>query len=209
MLNSPFKLHHLFTTNTGLFTKLPKSAITEVSESELKRVSLLKSPNTVLAIFEIPKKPFPVSQTNFILALDGVNDPGNLGTIIRLADWFGVKQLVCSPETADCYNPKVVQASMGSLARVAITYTPLDAFFASVQVPVFTADMNGSNVYKTKLPLPAVLVMGNEANGLSAPVKKAVKSRLAIPRFGDFQQAESLNVATATAILLSEFFRNG
>lgn len=207
LLNSPFKLHHLFTTNTGLYAKLPKGATTEISENELKKVSLLKSPNTVLAIFEIPKT-FPINQTDFILALDGINDPGNLGTIIRLADWFGVKQLVCSPETADCYNPKVVQASMGSLARVAITYTPLDAFFTTVQVPVFTADMNGSNVYKAKLPFPAVLVMGNEANGLTPSVKKAVKSTLTIPRFGNLQQTESLNVATATAILLSEFFRN-
>nr|WP_299032020.1 RNA methyltransferase [uncultured Tenacibaculum sp.] len=177
-----------------------------ISENELKKVSTLKSPNKVLGLFKIPKEK-EINQGKFMVALDGVNDPGNLGTIIRLCDWFGITELVCSKNTVDCYNQKVVQSTMGSLTRVNISYVDLQDFLSNSKLPVFTADMDGENIYTSSLPEKAVLVMGNEANGISPEIAQTVKQALTIPRFGDLQQTESLNVATATAILLSEFKR--
>ena len=160
----------------------------------------------MLALFKIPSEK-KVNSSGLIVALDTVNDPGNLGTIIRLCDWFGVEQLVCSKETVDCYNTKVVQASMGSLTRVSISYLDLPEYLKMVSIPIFIADMNGVNIHETKLPTSAVLVMGNEANGISDNLKKLISNKISIPRYGDSMQVESLNVATATAILLNEFRR--
>ena len=142
-----------------------------------------------------------------MVALDAINDPGNLGTIIRLCDWFGIEELVCSFQTVDCYNTKVVQATMGSLTRVNINYVDLPEFLSQTQLAIFGTYMDGDNLYKSTLPGSGVLVMGNEANGISDAVSKVVTTRLTIPRFGDLKSTESLNVATATAILLSEFKR--
>lgn len=204
LLHSTLQINAVFCTAD--FSVNSPTNLTQISETELKKISSLKTPNKVLAVFKIPEETnSEISQ--FALALDGVNDPGNLGTIIRLCDWFGIKHLVCSKNTVDCYNPKVVQSSMGSLTRVQISYLNLVDFLSQTTLPVFTADMEGENIYKTKLPTNAVLVMGNEANGISNEVKSVVKNRLTIPRFGKLQQTESLNVATATAILLSEFKR--
>lgn len=180
---------------------------TIISETELKKISKLKTPNKVVGVFKIPKEEV-IKNKGLIIALDEINDPGNLGTIIRLCDWFGVEQLVCSKNTVDCYNQKVIQATMGSITRVQINYVDLAAFISKASLPVFTADMNGDNVYESTLPTEAILVMGNEANGISKEINKLVKNRLTIPRFGKTQQTESLNVATATAILLNEFRRN-
>ena len=202
-LNSSFELHQLFSTDNS-FAHLPASILIE--EHELKKISKLKTPNRVLAIFKIPE-PKKIEFTGLILALDAINDPGNLGTMIRLCDWFGVSQMICSKDTVDCYNRKVVQASMGSLTRVSLHYVELESFLSNTDLPIFTADMNGENVYKTNLPNEGVLIMGNEANGISDAVKSLSTHELTIPRFGDIQQTESLNVATATAILLSEFRR--
>jgi TrmH family RNA methyltransferase len=124
-----------------------------------------------------------------------------------LCDWFGVSQLICSKDTVDCYNQKVVQASMGSLTRVSIHYTDLKSYLSESKLDAFIADMNGKNVYKTKLPREGILIMGNEANGVSEEIKALIQYKIAIPRFGETQETESLNVATATAILLSEFKR--
>lgn len=203
-LQSAFVLHSLYTTEPLLFDS--SSDITEINDETLKKISTLKTPNKVLAIFKIPK-PKSINEEGLIVALDAVNDPGNLGTIIRLCDWFGIKDLVCSQQTVDCYNTKVVQATMGSLTRVNINYVDLPEFLAQTQLDVFGTYMDGDNVYKSMLPKSGVLVMGNEANGISDTVSKTVMSRLAIPRFGDLKSTESLNVATATAILLSEFKR--
>ena len=160
----------------------------------------------MVAIFKMPK-PKPIKEEKLIVALDAVNDPGNLGTIIRLCDWFGIQELVCSQQTVDCYNTKVVQATMGSLTRVNINYVDLPEFLLQTQLVVFGTYMDGDNIYNSALPESGVLVMGNEANGISDTVSKIVTSRLAIPRFGALKSTESLNVATATAILLSEFKR--
>ena len=160
----------------------------------------------MLALFKIPENKLKVPK-GLIVALDGINNPGNLGTIIRLCDWFGVQHLICSNDTVDCYNSKVVQASMGSLPRVTISYTDLQEYLKSVTLPTFIADMAGENVYHTKLSSTAVLVLGSESNGISDSIRKIVDTKISIPRFGNYQLTESLNVATATAILLSEFRR--
>ena len=202
-LNSSYELEIVFSTDTD-FSSTNK--FIEVTDQELKKISSLKNPNKVLAIFKIPNQINPITD-GLILALDSINDPGNLGTIIRLCDWFGIEQLVCSNETVDCFNSKVVQASMGSLTRVVISYLDLKKYLQNASVPIFIADMDGLNVYKTKLPDSALLVLGNEANGISDEIKQLVTTKITIPRYGAFQQTESLNVATASAILLSEFRR--
>lgn len=207
-LKSAFEPKVLFATNEFVIEAKHTKNITFVSEGELLRISNLKTPNKVLGLFKIPAEK-PIQTGGLILALDQINDPGNLGTIIRLCDWFGVEQLVCSKNTVDCYNPKVIQSSMGSLSRVKINYVDLLSYIKSVDAPVFTADISGNNIYETKLPNQAVLIMGNEANGISQKIQEAVLSNLSIPRFGNRQETESLNVATATAILLSEFRRGG
>jgi TrmH family RNA methyltransferase len=202
-LNSSYELDIVFSSDTD-FSSTNK--FIEVTDQELKKISSLKNPNKVLAIFKIPNQINPI-MGGLILVLDSINDPGNLGTIIRLCDWFGIEQLVCSNETVDCFNPKVVQASMGSLTRVAVSYLDLKKYLQNASVPIFVADMDGLDVYKTKLPDSALLVLGNEANGISDEIKQLVTTKITIPRFGTIQQTESLNVATASAILLSEFRR--
>ena len=204
-LSSHFQLDSLFTTAENLFATQPK--VTVISEAELKKISFLKTPNKALALFKISDDKI-ASADGFTVALDDIRDPGNLGTIIRLCDWFGVKQLVCSEATVDCYNPKVIQATMGSLTRVSVIYTNLEKYLASTKLPVFGAFMDGNNVYKTNLPANGVLVMGNEANGVSEAISKLITQKITIPRFGEIQETESLNVATATGILLNEFKRS-
>ncbi|WP_088324060.1 RNA methyltransferase [Polaribacter tangerinus] len=205
LLESSLELEILFATE-NFETTVRKDKITFISETDLKKISSLKTPNKVLGIFKIPEQN-KIIDTGLIIALDAINDPGNLGTIIRLCDWFGVKQLVCSNDTVDCYNQKVVQASMGSLTRISITYLDIETYVKNTSLPSFIADMDGENVYKISLPKEGVLIMGNEANGVSSKIKKVVSNTLSIPRFGENKVTESLNVATATAILLSEFNR--
>ena len=205
LLNSTFEIEILFCTD-DFETAISENKIVRISETELKRVSTLKSPNKALGIFKIPKEK-TLQNSGLTIALDAINDPGNLGTIIRLCDWFGVTQLVCSKDTVGCYNQKVVQASMGSLTRVSIHYKDLENYITKSNLDTFIADMDGENVYKTKLPKEGILVMGNEANGVSEEIKSLLQYKISIPRFGETQETESLNVATATAILLSEFKR--
>ncbi|WP_334055885.1 TrmH family RNA methyltransferase [Polaribacter sp. P097] len=205
LLQSSLKVMQLFALD-DYNVKGYEDVVTRISEAELKKISKLKSPNKVVGLFKIPDEQ-QLQHKGFILALDEINDPGNLGTIIRLCDWFGVQQLVCSKNTVDCYNQKVVQASMGSLTRVSIKYIDLEEYLNSTKTPIYIADMQGSNVYSSQLPEEAILVMGNEANGISDAVRAIVQNKISIPRFGDTQETESLNVATATAILLSEFKR--
>lgn len=204
LLDEGLKLRWLFTTQP---INNFKGNLVEITPAELKKISFLKTPNTSLAVFEILTIK-PSKTSGLVVALDALRDPGNLGTIIRLCDWFGVEQLLCSEDTVDCYNPKVVQASMGSLARVQINYVPLSEFLNKSNLPVYGGFMDGSNIYTESLPNDAVLVLGNEANGISEVISNIVTNRISIPRFGSIQKTESLNVATATAILLSEFRRS-
>jgi TrmH family RNA methyltransferase len=205
LLSSSFELETLFCV-AGFDFEVFDQKIVRISESDLQKISNLKTPNKVLGLFRIPDKK-PPKDKNLIVALDAVNDPGNLGTIIRLCDWFGVDQIICSNDTVDSYNQKVVQASMGSLTRVAIHYVDLENYLINTKLPTFIADMDGENVYKSYLPKEGILIMGNEANGVSEEIKKRVTTKIAIPRFGETQKTESLNVASASAILLSEFRR--
>ena len=205
LLHSSFELVQLFATDDFVCADFQDKK-TLISEADLKKVSQLKTPNEVLGLFRIPT-PQPISNTGLTVVLDAINDPGNLGTIIRLCDWFGISQLVCSKDTVDCYNPKVVQASMGSLPRISIHYTNVTTYLQHSNLPIFMADMDGENVYKKTLPQEAILILGNEANGVSDAIKQLANQIISIPRFGEIQQTESLNVATATAILLSEFRR--
>ncbi len=204
LLSSHYTMENVFTTDTDLFdVKLPN--IEKISHEELEQMSGLQHANRVLGVFHIPA-PKPIEYEDWILALDEVRDPGNLGTIIRLCDWFGIKHLVCSAGTVDCYNPKVLQATMGSISRVNIGYTDLERFLEKVPVPIFGAFMNEESVYKAPMPGSGILVMGNEANGISSIIEEMIVKKISIPRFGE-RTTESLNVAMATSILLNEIRR--
>jgi len=180
---------------------------TLLTEKELSKISSLSTPNKVLAIFKIPTLT-KVDSKGLIVALDGVNDPGNLGTIIRLCEWFGVSQLLCSQHTVDCYNTKVVQASMGSLARLSIQYVNLETVLSNTTLPIYGAVMNGTAVSTKKLEQNAILVMGSESHGISSAIAKIIQHKITIAKFDIATAIDSLNVATATAIVLHEFRRN-
>jgi len=205
LLESKLILQSLYSTNV-YSNRLHLDGIQIIDEKELKSISEFTNPNQVLAVFEIPEKE-KIKNSGLTLVLDEINDPGNLGTIIRLCDWFGVDQLVCSLNTVDCYNPKVVQASMGSLSRLSIVYTDLVIFLENESRPVYGALLDGENVYKASLSNDAILVLGNEANGISNEIQNLISKPITIPQFGKIQKTESLNVATATAVLLSELRR--
>ena len=205
LVKSNFELDHLYTTKDD-FSEVTTHKKSLISENELNKISALTTPNSCLAVFKIPLES-KIIESGLVLALDSIRDPGNMGTILRLCDWFGIQQLICSKETVDIYNPKVVQATMGSIARVNVNYIDLNDFITKTSLPVFGTFMDGENIYQTTLPEEGIIVMGNEANGISESIEKFVTKRLTIPRFGDIQMTESLNVATATSIILSEFRR--
>ncbi|MDP7567677.1 MAG: RNA methyltransferase [Flavobacteriales bacterium] len=201
LLNSNFEFHEIFATNEWILKNTDVRAI-KVPASELDRISNLKSANNVLAIVKIKQENLSITD-GLTLVLYDINDPGNLGTIIRMCDWFGVKQLVCSKSTVDCFNPKVVQSAMGSLFRVSIIYTDLEEYITKVDTPIYGAFMDGENVRNVKVPESVHLIMGNEANGISEEINNLITDKVAIKNIGN--SAESLNVAVATAILLHEF----
>lgn len=182
---------------------------TEVSAAELKKISFLTTPNEVLAVLKMPEPNYDWSliEQQFSLVLDDIRDPGNLGTIIRMADWYGVTDVFCSEETVDVYNPKVVQATMGSLARVKVHYLNITDFITEANkqsISIYGAVLGGNNVYKMDLPEQGMLVIGNESHGIKQPIQKMI-NKISIPKYGS--DIDSLNAAMATAILLSEFKR--
>ena len=201
LLRAGFKAHTIFATSEW---ENQGQTFQEVSDEELRRVSFLQHPQRVLALFFIPTESVP-SVSSLSLALDDVQDPGNLGTIIRIADWFGIDTIYCSENTADAWSPKVVQATMGSIARVNIIYTDLQELISKAQVPVYGTLLDGQDIYTQELSKEGIIVMGNEGNGISAPIRKLINRRLLIPQF--HEGPESLNVAIATAITCSEFRR--
>ncbi len=205
LLNSNYELELLYSTTDVFY--VPTEKLQLITEADLKKISKLATPQIALALFKIPEKNDTVKAVDFAVALDGVRDPGNLGTIIRLCDWFGVRQILCSNDTVDCYNEKVVQATMGSLARVNMAYTDLYETLKNTDLPLLGTFMDGENVYKTQLPSSGILILGNEANGISSSIASLASQKISIPQFGENQSTESLNVATATAILLSEWRR--
>jgi TrmH family RNA methyltransferase len=208
-LKSTYKLEALYTTTDIFINPISKEVETPVfiTPKELGKVSFLSTPQVALGLFKIPNYT-KIKHKGIALILDGIRDPGNMGTIIRECDWFGVKHIICSEDTVDCYNPKVVQAAMGSLARVKVYYTDLTRFLEEQKKDVLGAFLDGDNIYKeNNFPKNCFLVLGNEANGISEEVEELVTQRVSIPRFGELRETESLNVAMAGAILLSELRR--
>lgn len=212
LLAAGFRPTQLFATNEWISCNPTVSAI-EVTPDELARVSLQQHPQQVLALFPIPNydPSFPIAQhlSSLSLLLDNIQDPGNLGTIIRIADWFGIDTIYCSTGTVDAWNPKVVQATMGSIARVKIIYIEPNDLFNQLppDYPIYGTFLDGDNIYTQQLTPHGLIVMGNEGNGISDAVRERVSHKLLIPNFHKGDTADSLNVAIATAITCSEFRR--
>lgn len=193
-------------------TLYPITEVEECSSEELRKVSFLTTPQEVIATFEIPDSTFDISliSKELCLALDGVQDPGNLGTIIRIADWFGIKHIFCSTQTADAFSPKTIQATMGAISRVQIHYTNLCSLIDQLPsgTPIYGTLLDGDNLYTQSLENKGLLIMGNEGNGLTEEVRDRVNAKLFIPSYPkESETSESLNVGVATAILCAEFRR--
>jgi len=203
LLSAKFKLHSLYATVEDLFAGVNSEII---SDEEISKISFLKNANNSVAVFTIPEQKKPKKE-GITLLLDSIRDPGNLGTIIRLSDWFNVSNIICSSDSVDCFNPKVIQATMGSISRVSISYCDLTEYLSLNDLPVYAGTMDGKNIYKEKLPENAIVILGNESNGISDTLLNFTTHKIGIPRFGNNHQTESLNVAVATAILFSEFKR--
>ena len=215
LLRAGFKPRQIFavqdwiTDNSSQLSVLD-SQLSEVNLEELTRLSLLQHPQQVLALFPIPdEQTIPSPKNALSILLDNVQDPGNLGTIIRIADWFGIDTIYCSLGTVDAWNPKVVQATMGSIARVHIKYVDPQLLFDSLpdKFPVYGTFLDVHNIYTQQLSQQGIIVMGNEGNGISDAVRSRVTHKLLIPDFHKGDTADSLNVAIATAITCSEFRR--
>lgn len=187
--------------------------VLEISQQELESASQLKTPRDVLAVFEKPAEvPFEtlstIPESHLALALDGVQDPGNLGTILRIADWYGIEDVFCSLDTADAFSPKTIQATMGAVARVRVHYINLPEFLSRLEVPLYGTFLDGTDMYEQELSSNGIIVMGNEGNGISPAVGALINRRLFIPSYpADRETSESLNVAIATAITCAEFRR--
>lgn len=204
LMEAGLKAEILCSTGPDQFKDLPYD-IEFISPKDLKKVSALKNPNTIIGVFKIPDQK-PIDYTDWVLALDRIQDPGNLGTIIRLCDWFGIRQIICSRDSVDAYNPKALQATMGSLAKINLVYEDLPQVLSASPLGVYGTYMEGESIYSASLPEKGILVMGNEANGISDNVGRLTDVRITIPSHSE-KLAESLNVATATAIILSEIRR--
>lgn len=207
--NSTLRIRHIYTTRKDI----AGDRVEYIEKKDMERISQLKTATDCLAVVEQPQYRLDINPKALILALDGVQNPGNLGTILRLADWFGVEDVICSKECADCYNPKVVQATMGAILRVRVHYVDnLVALLREAQglgMPIYGTLLDGENIYSKKLENRGVIVMGNEGRGLSEECRECLTDRLYIPPYpADAPTSESLNVAMATGIILAEFRRN-
>ncbi|MBW4889356.1 RNA methyltransferase [Mucilaginibacter sp. HMF5004] len=206
-VNSAYQVDTIYHTpafSSKMLNLSQKINFHETSASSLEKFSSLTTPQEVIALVKIPQWPLLSTQkleNSFSLVLDGIQDPGNLGTIIRTADWFGINTIICSEDTVDAYNPKVVQATMGSLSRINVHYTNIADLLKTSKIPVFGALLNGNSIYQTNFGTQGLIVMGNEGNGISPEIEALVQQRVTIPQVG---KAESLNVAIATAIFCSE-----
>ena len=211
LLTSEIEVRHVFCL-AGLpdLPQTPKGALIEVSQKELEAISALTTPQGILAVCKIPgvSKVKPDFKKELVLALDDIRDPGNMGSIIRIADWFGINHIYCSEECVDVYNSKVVQASMGSIARVHVHYTDIATMLKGVGegIPVYGALLSGKSIYKEKLTINGILVIGNESTGISAEIQKLITKPISIPAY-KANGPESLNAGVATAILCAEFMR--
>jgi TrmH family RNA methyltransferase len=210
-INSPYQIeaiYHSTSFDPKVLNLSQKINSYNISVTDIQKISSLKTPQQIAALVKIPKWP-QLNNANlkqkFSIVLDGLQDPGNMGTIIRTADWFGIGNIICSEDTVDAYNPKVVQASMGSLSRIRVDYANLATQLPKIELPIFGAMLRGENIYHTNFGAEGLIVMGNEGNGLRPEIEKLVTRAVTIPRTGN---AESLNVAIAAAIFCSEISRN-
>lgn len=203
--NSNFKIKEIFSTNPDDL-HLGNVNVHQIAENELKRISFLQHPKDSVAVCMM-KDISKLADQNIQLVLDGIQDPGNLGTIIRLADWFGIEQIVCSEDTVDYYNPKVIQASMGSFTRVNVIYCDLTEYLSQTENINIGTDMDGENIYTFEKPEKMNLILGNEGKGMRDETEKLLQKKVSIPRFGKSQSTESLNVSMAAGIILGQLFR--
>jgi RNA methyltransferase, TrmH family len=209
LLNSPGLINGIYALDTWLpgakklLSSLSPEKIISVSEIELDKISGLSTPNQVLALVQKPDQPtVPDLRNRITLVLDNIQDPGNMGTIIRTADWFGISQVVCSNESAELYNPKVIQSTMGSILRVAIIYTDIDQWIKKVQdIPIYCTALDGKNLYDVEPVKEGLLIIGNESKGVRQSIMQAATEKITIPRFGG---AESLNAAVAAGIVMAQ-----
>ena len=202
--SSGYRIKEIFSVNSDSLA-VESSLITKISPSELKKISFLQHPKDSVAVCELKEE--RVVENNLAqLVLDGIQDPGNLGTIIRLADWFGIPQIICSEDTVDLYNPKVIQASMGSFLRVNLVYQNLENFLHESDAAIIGTDMDGVSFYDYPFPTQFNLVLGNEGNGIRPEIEKLLTDKITIPRFGKSQATESLNVSMAAGIILGQIF---
>ncbi|MDR1984802.1 MAG: RNA methyltransferase [Prevotellaceae bacterium] len=210
ILQSNIEIESLFCLPAA---KLPENNKTEIiSENEMKRISFLKTPSSAFAVVKIPNKKIDINKINNSLSivLDNIQDPGNLGTIMRLCDWFGIQNIICSHKTTDCFSPKTVQATMGAICNVNVFYVDLNGFFNMIDqnINIYGTFLEGENIYNAKLSAHGLIIMGNEGKGISTETEKFVTKKLCIPCFSDNAiKPESLNVSVATAIVCSEFKR--
>ncbi len=200
-------IYHTASFNPNVLNLSQKINLFEISNNEMDKISSLKTPQQILALIKIPKI-IPLNnitfKQSFTLVMDNIQDPGNMGTIIRIADWFGIKNIICSNDSVDVYNPKVVQASMGSLSRINVYYEDIVNFLSSINLPIFGALLKGQNIYQTNFGNEGLIVLGNEGNGMRSSVEALITNAITIPRIGS---AESLNVGIATAVFCSEISR--
>ena len=206
LLNSPLKVNDVFATQSFIDNNqsaYPQTHFIRADEEQLTKASTLVSNNAAIAIIDMPSTVLP-DENSLILALDGVSDPGNLGTIIRVADWYGIKHIVASTDSADPYNPKTISATMGSFVRVSISQVELPEYLSTLNMPIYGAFLDGQSVHSTKFSGQGVLLMGSESHGIREQCAKLVSNKITIPAFGG---AESLNVAMATGIILDNFKR--
>ena len=202
--SSDYKITEIFSINPSNL-QVESPTVTEITPNDLKKISFLQHPKDSVAVCEIKEE--KILENNSVqLILDGIQDPGNLGTIIRLADWFGISQIICSEDTVDLYNPKVIQASMGSFVRVNVIYENLENYFQNSDAAIIGTDMDGERFYDYNFPKKVNLVLGNEGNGIRPEIEKLLTDKITIPRFGKSQATESLNVSMATGIILGQIF---
>ncbi|MDQ1803388.1 RNA methyltransferase [Chryseobacterium sp. CKR4-1] len=202
--NSNFKIKEILSTDPEKI-KFSDVPVIHISENELKKISFLKTPKDSVAVCYMNSEK-KMADPDIQIVLDGIQDPGNLGTIIRLADWFGIEQIICSEDTVDFYNPKVIQASMGSFTRVNMVYCNLTDYLSNTENVNIGTDMEGENIYQFEKPKKLNLILGNEGNGMRPETEKLLHKSISIPRFGTSQSTESLNVSMAAGIILGQLF---
>jgi RNA methyltransferase, TrmH family len=208
LLRSDFQIERLFLTekfSSKELSMLKNIRFEEATTDELQRISTIQTNDAGLAVVvSKPNNPLVANENEWVLVLDNINDPGNLGTIIRIADWYGIKKIICSPQTVECYNPKVIMATMGSFCRVQLYYTELETYLSEQKLPILGAFLEGESIHQFQPKGKGYLVIGSESHGISAAVENFISQKITIPRFGE---AESLNAGVATAILLDNLIQ--